>query len=204
MLIFGDSWPSGSELAPTELPYGTLLANQLACESTTFAQLSSSIPHLVLQLRLAIAQGFCNTRAIFFLTGVDRDLIWDNSLPKELNPASPADVNWYAKYNSHELTTYRVNTTLIALQSMCAKYNIEDYYIWGWDRVDLWDEVDRTKIYKDTVADVFLEGANIPVGATKIVYLKNSKNRFIWPNSGHPNQLGHQRIADLLQEWICT
>ena len=204
MLIFGDSWPYGAELAPDEHPYGILLSNQLGKESFTFAQPSSSIPHLVLQLRLAIAQGFCNTQAIFFLTGVDRDLIWSSNVPKELNPTSPADIDWYVKYNSQALTTYRVNTTLIALQSMCAKYNIEDYYIWGWDKVDLWAEVDQNRIYKDTVADVFLQGANVPTGTTKIMYLKNSKNCFVWPNAGHPNQLGHQRIADLLREWICT
>jgi len=93
---------------------------------------------------------------------------------------------------------------LIALQAICAKYNIRDYYVWGWDQIGLWSEVDPDRIYKQTVADVFLEGETVALGGSKIMHLKNSQNKFIWPNSGHPNQLGHQRIADLLQEWICT
>lgn len=204
MLIFGDSWPFGSELSQNELSYGQLLAEKLGHNLALFAQPSTSIPHLILQLRNAIAQGHRDCIAVFFLTGVDRDLLWDQGKTRELNPTHPEDLDWYSRYNSPELSTYRVNTTLVSLQAICAKYNITDYYIWGWDNVDLWKEVDQTRVYKDTVADVFLEGANIPAGTNKIMYLKNSKNRYIWPNSGHPNQLGHQRIADLLQEWICT
>jgi len=205
LFVFGDSWPYGSELQPGEYPYGQLLYQRVGCNDVkSFAEASTSIPHLILQLRSAIAQGANDTKAIFFLTGVDRDLVWEEHCTRELNPSSSGDADWYAKYNSPELTNYRINTTLMALQSMCAKHNIEDYYIWGWDRVELWPEVDQTKIYKDTIADVFLEGAEIPNGTSKIMHLKNSKNRFVWPNMGHPNQLGHQRIADILAEWICT
>lgn len=204
LLIFGDSWPFGAELSQDELTYGDLLAAQRSLTLYNFSQPSTSIPHLLLQFRAAIAQGHCNTQAVFFLTGVDRDLVWHQGRTRELNPTHPEDVDWYAKYNSPELSEYRVNTTLIALQSLCRKYNIDDYYIWGWDSVLLWSEVDSAKIYKDCIADVFLEGAILPSAVSKINYLKNSQNRFIWPNSGHPNQLGHQRIADLLHHWICT
>jgi hypothetical protein len=204
LLIFGDSWPFGAELKQNERAYGELLSVRLDQHLCNFSQPSTSIPHLPLQLRTALDQGHSDCIAVFFLTGVDRDLVWHCGRTRELNPTHPEDVDWYTKYNSPELTAYRVNTTLIALQAMCAKYNIRDHYIWGWDQVDLWFEVDTDRIYKQTVADVFLEGQTVALGNSKIMHLKNSQNKFIWPNSGHPNQLGHQRIADLLQEWICT
>ena len=203
LLIFGDSWPYGAELKQNELAYGDLIAAHLGQTCCNFSQPSTSIPHLLLQLRTAIDQGHGDCTAVFFLTGVDRDLVWYYGNTRELNPTQPSDVDWYAKYNSPELTAYRVNTTLIALQAMCAKYNIRDYYIWGWDQVDLWPEVDTDRMHQQTVADVFLEDKNVPQ-SSKIMHLKNSRNQYIWPNLGHPNQLGHQRIADLLQEWICT
>lgn len=204
LLIFGDSWPFGAELKQNELAYGELLSVRLDQPLCNFSQPSTSIPHLLLQLRTALDQAHSDCTAVFFLTGVDRDLVWHHGRTRELNPTRLEDVDWYAKYNSPELTAYRVNTTLIALQTMCAKRNIRDYYVWGWDQVGLWPEVDTARIFKQTVADVFLEGIPVPRGISKIMHLKNSKNQYIWPNSGHPNQLGHQRIADLLQEWICT
>jgi len=202
LLIFGDSWPYGAELNQNELAYGELMAALLGQTCCNFSQPSTSIPHLLLQLRSALDQGHSDCTAMFFLTGVDRDLVWNHGRTRELNPASPGDADWYTKYNSPELSAYRVNTTLFALQALCAKYNIHDYYVWGWDRVDLWPEIDQTKIYKDTIADVFLEGAEVLNGASQVVHLKNSKNQFVWPNLGHPNQLGHQKIADILTEWI--
>lgn len=204
LLIFGDSWPYGAELEQRDLVYGELLAARLGQTCCNLSQPSTSIPHLLLQLRTALDQGHSNCTAIFFLTGVDRDLVWHYGKTRELNPTQPADVDWYTKYNSPELTVYRVNTTLIALQAVCAKYNIRDYYIWGWDQVDLWPEVDTNRMYKKTVADVFLGDKTVAQGSSKIMHLKNSKNQYIWPNLGHPNQYGHQRIADLLEEWMCT
>ena len=203
LLIFGDSWPQGSELTSDQKPYGDLLYKQIGCtEVITFAEPSASIPHLILQLNQALTQGYNNCKAVFFLSGVDRDLVWEDNTVRCLSPSAPTDVDWYAKYNSPKLSEYRVNVTLVALQLLCAKHNIDDYYIWGWDTVDLWPDVSRDRIYPKTMADEFLEGADVPRSMAKIMYLKNFRNQYIWPNHGHPNQLGHQKIADILADWI--
>ena len=205
LLIFGDSWPQGSELTGTQKPYGDLLYKQIGCTDViTFAEPSASIPHLILQLNQALAQGLSNCKAVFFLSGVDRDLMWEDNTVRCISPAVPADVDWYAKYNSPKLSEYRVNVTVIALQLLCAKHCIEDYYIWGWDTVDLWPEVNLKKIYPNTMADEFLGMADTPPATTKIIYLKNSCNPYIWPNQGQPNQLGHHKIADILTKWMST
>jgi hypothetical protein len=217
LLIFGDSWPSGQELVPGEQPYGELLYSRIGCDCVkTFSVPATSIPHLVLQLNSALEQDVAGSKAVFFLTGVDRELIWVDNRPTELCPSAPTDVQWYANYNSPELTQYRINTTLIALQAMCKKYNIEDYYIWGWDTVELWPSVDTSKFYHTTIADEFISDTTLPEDirhlwpkdtnkiTNKLTYISNTKNPYIWPKMCHPNQLGHQLIADVLATWICT
>jgi hypothetical protein len=206
LLIFGDSWPSGQELVPGEQPYGELLYSRIGCDCVkTFSKPATSIPHLVLQLNSALEQNVAGSKAVFFLTGVDRELIWVDAEPTELCPSAPKDVYWYATYNSPELTQYRINTTLIALQSMCKKNNIQDYYVWGWDTVELWPSVDASKFYHTTVADEFVPNTPLPPGVVdKLTHISNTKNPYIWPKMCHPNQLGHQLIADILAKWICT
>jgi hypothetical protein len=198
---------------PGEQPYGELLYSRIGCDCVkTFSVAATSIPHLVLQLNSALEQDVAGSKAVFFLTGVDRELIWVNNMPTELCPTAPGDVHWYANYNSPELTQYRINTTLIALQSICKKYNIEDYYVWGWDTVELWPSVDASKFYHTTIADEFVSNRTSPVDfvykqyvdVDKLFYISNSKNPYIWPKKGHPNQQGHQLIADILAKWICT
>ena len=213
LLIFGDSWPSGQELVPGEQPYGELLYSRIGCDCVkTFSAPSTSIPHLVLQLNSALEQDVAGSKAVFFLTGVDRELIWVDNRPTELCPSAPGDVHWYTKYNSPELTQYRINTTLIALQSMCKKYNIEDYYVWGWNTIELWPSVDSSKFYHTTIADEFVSNITLPddtgylwpKDADNLFRISNTKNPYIWPKMCHPNQLGHQLIADILAKWICT
>ena len=207
LLIFGDSWPSGQELSPNEKPYGDLLYSRIGCDSVkTFSKPATSIPHLILQLNAALEQlkqEIVGSKAVFFLTGVDRELIWVDSKPKELCPSAPQDVQWYTHYNSPELTQYRINVTLVALQSICKKYNIDDYYIWGWDTVELWSSVDTSKFYPNTVADEFVSNIALPADTNKLFYISNTKNPYIWPKMCHPNQHGHQLIADILEKWIC-
>jgi hypothetical protein len=208
LLIFGDSWPSGEELVPGEQPYGELLYSRIGCDCIKpFSVPATSIPHLVLQLNSALEQDVAGSKAVFFLTGVDRDLIWVNNKPKELCPSVSDDAQWYATYNSPELTQYRINTTLIALQSICKKYDIEDYYIWGWDTVELWPSVDSSKFYHNTIADEFISNTKLPAALPanfhKFSYISNN-TPYIRPKMCHPNQLGHQLIADILAKWICT
>ena len=65
-----------------------------------------------------------------------------------------------------------------------AKYKdvcINDYYVTGWKSVDFWKEVDQTKIYSKTCKDI----------------VQDNK-----ANGGHPNQRGHELIADELIDWI--
>lgn len=198
LLVFGDSWANGDELKSHENPFGKLIAQQFCYYFENCSQSSTGIPHLLLQLRTAIDNKMFKNEdvALFFLSGPDRDLIFQNNKAVELHPHNSQDVDWYARYSSDQLSAYRTNTTLIALQKICEIYNLNSFFIWGWEKVELWPEVNTQHFYPLSCAEMF--DSNF----TNFTNLKNSKNKYIWPNGGHPNQMGHQLIADNLSKFI--
>lgn len=220
LIVCGDSWSAGAELRDHEQNFGQLLACRLNATLYNQSIDASSIPHLIIQLRTAIQQ--CDlaqpTKALFFLTSPDRDLIWSDILPRGtgfskthppphskmeeilLNPNDPLHEHWYRKYYSHELANFRCNSSILALQTICRYHNIQDYYIWGWSRFKLWPEVDQTKFYNNGATRVFDFFTNDPDTSPGPEF--NALCEYIWPNGGHPNQLGHQLIADQLCAWI--
>lgn len=220
LIVCGDSWSNGAELRPGEQNFGEILAYKL--KSTLFNQSvdASSIPHLVIQLQQAIQA--CNlskpTKALFFITSADRDLVWSDVLPKGtgfaethppphkqyeeifLNPNDPLHEHWYKTYHSEQLSNFRCNTALITLQALCKYHKIQDHYIWGWSKFDLWPEVDQTKFYNNGQTRVFDFFTNNSGDMPNEKF--NALCKYIWPNGGHPNQLGHRHIADNLYDWI--
>lgn len=221
LLIFGDSWPFGAELRPSQRPYGELLGQKFNVPIMNWSQASTSIPHMLLQLRMAVDGSNTQRRfdpsgsdAIFFLTSPDRDVMWDHrgdSKELHLSPSHPSDVDirWYSQFHTPELASFRVNSCLLAIQRFCELHAIRDHYIWGWQRIDLWPEIHTTRFWRNggsTVLDLFAENDPISFNGTLNDYSANKSNRFIYPNSGHPNQRGHQLIADELHKWLsaCT
>jgi hypothetical protein len=202
---FGCSWAAGSGLLSQEHTYIELLAKRLNFQHCkNYAQESTSIPAMVLQLNQCIQQDTVNgSHAVFFLSGIDRDVVWDDKEPVHLSPTQtdPLAENWYKNFNSFALSEYRANTTILALQGMCRAAGIKDYYIWGWDTINLYPSVDTTRMFasgKASVADIF---SNF---STDVTGLKNSGSKYIIPNDGHPSVVGHEKIADLLEELLTT
>jgi hypothetical protein len=220
---FGDSWTQGSELPTDGKSFSQLVSEQLECvEYKNYGIPASSINHLTVQLQshinrvTAIRQNTSEWIAVFFLTECNRAMTYcdghwiflnasadggfgivggatmDQTLLNKTNTA-------YWKYiHSPELVDVTVNTTVLALQSMCRYHNIADYYVAGWQTFNFWPEVDINKIY---------QGGQINCGdligmqsADPNSYL-NRQNPNQAPG-GHPNQQGHQLIADALYKWI--
>jgi hypothetical protein len=216
---FGDSWSYGAELQRHEKTFGELISQQLGIRWHDFSVASTSIPHLILQLNRAKEYcdirdhdwQFSGTTALFFLTSPHRDLVWRDGRDKELhkvpvylNPSheSDIDIRWYTEWHTPELATYRVNTTLMALHHLCRYHGIDDRYVWGWDRVELCPEVDRGRFWDfgaSTILDLF---DDVDHRGSITTYSNTHPNRYVWPNSGHPNQQGHQRIATALTPWL--
>jgi len=205
LVTFGDSWPQGSELLHNEKAFGELVTKQLKCKQfKNYAHPASSINHLPVQLKsfmkmfASTMQDLSHCIAIFSLTGTSRSMIYDkDGLWMFQNPSGGycgptqdkqlcnyIDEHYWKFVYSPQLCDVTNNTTLISLQTICANNGIQDYYVNGWESIDFWNDVDITKIYKGgTVTCKDLANKNLAEG-------------------GHPNQLGHQLIADALTDWI--
>jgi hypothetical protein len=225
LISCGDSWSAGAELQPGQQPFGELIAQQLGCNNFINQSLdASSISHLIVQLRQAIQQcqeqnlDLSDTVAVFFLTSIDRDLIWSETLPKGtgfaghydppyqqpeeilLNPNDPLHHHWYRTYHSDTLSMFRANTSLLALQQICQHHKIKDFYVWGWQTHQLWPEINMDRFYQKGQAravDCFTDDKTVPV-----VEIKKLSPQYFWPNGSHPNQLGHKIIAENLAGWM--
>ena len=221
LIVFGDSWVRGSELRENEKSFGQLVAERLPLNYSNYAQPASSITHLVVQLKDFLKKlTDCNENpnewiAIFFLTGKERHLSWLNNnwtfhLPNGAfasggHPTSQEAHEltklYYKYFFSEEQTDLHINTSLITVQSICQQYKIQDFYIAGWQKFDLWPEVNCNKIYchgQVSCADMF----NLEIYHPSFGINIDNKNPYIYPNKSHPNQQGHQLIADRLVEWI--
>ena len=222
LVVFGDSWAYGDELTEYEKPYGQLIAEHLGYNYFNYARIGSSIPALVLQLKKYINDHPDeDTTAIFFLTDYSRTVAWENE--KEINviaSGAPGDKDavWfdthldsdYYKFYHDEFGIFQAENILMALQFICKRYNIKDYYIIGWTKWDI-DTigVDVDKIYmegKKSCLELFSDEddpINPPIkkSITQFYNLYNY-DKFIAPKACHPNQLGHKTIANALIEWI--
>ena len=204
LATFGDSWPAGAELKDSNKRYGLLLQPRLECdEFWVNAVGGTSNEHMIQQLLEFVELKKDNDEAIgiFHLTNPARSLYW------------PSGMSWHDIQNNdffkttflhfHESDWLRNNIAIMTLQCLCKHYGIQDYYFSGWVRYETWmPGIDTSKIYKqgkETAADWF--GATSYNGEHM---LDAGNNQYIKPNLTHPNELGHELIADKLEKWIKT
>ena len=208
LLGFGDSWAAGSELAVNEKPYIDLLADQLGLPCLNFATPSSSIPHLVLQFQQFIETKYFpkhRYHAVFFLTAKERTFVFDHD-SKDIIHCSPQQATMdpmagaYYRVYTDKLGDFNLNTTVLALQHLCSLYNVQDHYMLGWQQTQLWTSVDTTRFFQqgEQAITTLFHGD----GHRALPLLLEEKNQYIWPNQGHPNQQGHELIANALKDWI--
>jgi hypothetical protein len=202
ILTFGDSWPEGGELGDG-IPYGDILRDVGSFDRLyNYGSAGASNEDMLYQFRRYLEedrQDSDETTAVFFLTNPARTAHYPRFFDWDKPITELKELYTYFHRSDHEIL--RSSTTIIALQQWCRYYNINDYYFAGWVRYNQWFEgVDLTKIWqhgKETAADWF--GASDHNGE----HLVNvAENIYIKPNFAHPNQLGHQLIAEKLLGWI--
>jgi lysophospholipase L1-like esterase len=203
LITLGDSWPEGAELGNGRR-YGELLHEQMPYdEFYNYGSGGASNEDMLYQLQRYIAEHHDNTKqvtAIFFLTNPARTA----HFPRFFNWESTADSKikeLYMHFHCQEHEVMRSSATVSALQAWCATLGFDDYYFSGWVRYPVWmPGVNTDKIWaqgNETAADWF--GASKHNGEH---LLDVGNNIYIRPNFAHPNQLGHQLIADRLISWI--
>ena len=204
LVTFGDSWAQGSELSAQEKTFGKIVADILGCKQfKNYAQPASSINHLLIQLKSFLHMlshshiaDPSDCIAIFFLTEpgrtftvVDSSTVFLNpdggfGLPRDKDLENTINKNYWKYVHSDTTSILTANSTVYNLQNLCKHYSICDYYIQGWTEFEFWPEIVTDKIYKQgkvTCADLIQD------------------NRAI---GGHPNQRGHELIANELIDWI--
>lgn len=215
LLIFGDSWPHGDELGADETAYGELLGQKLNIERVkNYSMPGTSLFHMILQLQTAIKDNPTNpgkNTAVFFLSGQERFMCYHddhvlnlNIRGPRINPENDAEMAqrlndlYYKYFYSDQMRDFFMNTNVLTLQTICAKNNIEDYYIAGWQQFDFWPEIDISKVYD--------QGRTSCRELLGMVFNNHDgvvhNNPYFTPNQAHPNQLGHKVIADTLFDWI--
>jgi hypothetical protein len=215
LLTLGDSWPQGGEMKlDYEFPYGMLLQKKLGFDQLhNYGSAGASNEDTLIQLQDYLKNHWRptdNVTAIIHLTNPARTA----HLPRftSLNANSDERSHWPSEakqflkdfvlhFHTTEHEVLRSSTTVSALQYWCQNHNIQDYYFSGWVKYSAWlPGVNLTKIWgkgNETAADWF--GAASHNGEH---LLNVETNPYIKPNFAHPNQLGHQLIADKLASWI--
>lgn len=203
--IFGDSWPYGVDLNSEEIPFGKILATKLNFNYHCYAEPGTSIEHMILQLHRCLSkQKGHNTVALFCLTESSRSLYFDptpQTTSVMWNGPDPSDIvstNYYKYIHSDKLDYFRLHQSVVTLQTICKEFKIQDYYVSSfapinWDIISL-RGLNRTKFYKqgtETFLDFF--GCD---------FVDPNNEYFLGSASTHPNQKGHELIAEKLLPWI--
>ena len=204
LLTLGDSWPEGAELNFGDQRYGELIQNRLKYDKFyNYGSAGASNEDMQYQLQQYVAESHVpgdQVTAIFFLTNPARTahfprfFSWESTADSKLKEV-------YLHFHRREHEVMRSSATVGALQAWCTNLGFSDYYFSGWVRYPTWlPGVDTDKIWaqgNETVADWF--GASKHNGEH---LLDVGDNIYIRPNFAHPNQLGHELIADQLISWI--
>lgn len=204
LLTLGDSWPEGAELNFGDKRYGELIQTALGYdEFYNYGSAGASNEDMLYQLQRYIAESHKpgdQVTAVFFLTNPARTthfprfFSWESDLNSKMKEV-------YLHFYRKEHEVMRSSSTVSALQAWCSNLGFDDYYFSGWVRYPAWlPGTNTNKIWaqgNETAADWF--GASKHNGEH---LLDVKDNAFIRPNFAHPNQLGHELIANKLIGWI--
>jgi hypothetical protein len=210
LVTFGDSWPYGTGLNfIIENPFGKILAELLQIKNyMNCAVPASSNDRTVLEL-LEYVKGNTSVKnhlAVFFITTPTRKLaIQHNNTFVDINlkftdmskikNQNTIDKIYYKYLYSLPQEQFDLQRNILSLQRICSQLEIRDFYIVGWSDIKLdCPGIDNTKIYKQTCTQI-LGYKN------QKDYLENNPNQYLLP-CRHPNQKGHQLIAEHLYHWI--
>ena len=210
LLTLGDSWPEGAELQPGDRRYGEIIRDAMGFDQFyNYGSGGASNEDLVYQFNEYFHKHHrpdSDVTAVFFLTNPARTAHFPRFMSWNAEQSWHADARQqikeiYVHFHDRHHEIMRNSIAISALQTWCDTFRIRDYYFSGWVRYESWlPGVDLDRIWKhgrETAADWF--GASQHNGEH---LLDVGDNPYIRPNFAHPNQLGHQVIADKLMAWM--
>jgi hypothetical protein len=201
LLVFGDSWPAGADLKTPDtecFPY--VIAQQLGLKLKNYACGGTSIEQALHRLLNDVdVDNWDNSVVLFCLTGISRSMIIENKhCTTELHPfvSTPASDAYYKYIQSDDLDEFNRIRNVLAVQQICLQKKIKCLFVSNWNPLPTHPMVDLTKFYPKTLTEILNLDKKSDRQFVKFdsVYMKSSQ--------GHPNVLGHQKIAEELSTWI--
>ena len=206
LVVFGCSWAVGVGVSATDT-FGARLADKLS--ATNFTNLGiqgSSNSRSVLQLLDYVKRtdiSVENSIAVFLITSPARECVIlrhaehcpDQIVDITSGQTDDLTQSWITHFASIPNINFNLHKNILSMQAICRQYNIRDYYIVAWDNVDLkLPGVDTAKIYSKSCTQLF--------GYEDLKdYADRPPNQHVRV-CGHPNELGHELIAQTLYNWI--
>jgi hypothetical protein len=201
LLVFGDSWPAGGELKQPDtecFPY--VIAQQLGLKLKNYACGGTSTEQAVQRL-LNDVNDWDNSIVLFCLTGISRSMIIENKQPIELHPlvSTPAADAYYKYIQSNELDEFNRLRNVLAAQQFCLQKKTKCLFVSNWNPLPRHPAIDLTNFYPKTLGEIL----NLDKNSERAFWATGELNSdYVKPNNGHPNVLGHQKIAEELSIWI--
>jgi hypothetical protein len=228
LIVFGDSWPAGAELANTDLSFPLLLADLLGTTVINAAEPGTSIDQAVFKFLTYFKNrgdpffpwqksGWFKQvpevefNVLFCITGKSRSWKITDDKTLEFHPKNTdiESVNYYKYIHTEEHAHYNLIKNVLLIQEICKRYNTPCYFVSNWESMPKFHMIDETKVYNKTLVEI------LDIQPTPLDYLgkrlaepqanlisKFEKSRYIIPNMSHPNPSGHEKIAQELNEWI--
>ena len=204
LAVFGCSWTSwtAEDEIPKENTWGAKLATKLnSTEYTNLGMGSSSNSRSVLQLLEYIKRTDIpieNSIVVFLITTPDRDCVIsrdDHIVNLKSGQSDDLTRSWMTYFTSRPNSDFNLHKNILSMQAICRQYNIRDYYMIGWSDVDLkLPGIDTSKIYHKSCVQLF--GYK-----NQWDFLDTPPNHYV-EKGRHPNELGHELIAQTLYNWI--
>jgi hypothetical protein len=212
LAVFGCSWAVGTGVQPADA-FGARLSSKLS--TTNFTNLGiagSSNSRSVLQLLDYVNRtdiSVENSIAVFLITTPAREcVIIHDTIPFAPCPSRVVDItsgqtdaltqSWVKHFSDTPNHDFILHKNILSMQAICRQYKIQDYYIVGWSDVDLdLPGVNTDKIYHKSCVQLFGYKDSTDYADD----LGKQSNTYFW-HCGHPNELGHELIAQTLHDWI--
>jgi hypothetical protein len=219
LAVFGCSWAVGTGVSPTD-SFGARLSSKLS--TTNFTNLGiegSSNSRSVLQLLDYVNRtdiSVENSIAVFLITTPARECVLLDNFRNPIetktilrvedldgfkvvdlgvNPTDEISKNYIKHFASISTLNFNLHKNVLSMQAICRQYKIQDYYMVGWSDVNLnLPGIDTNKIYHKSCLQLF--EYEFPID-----FSKRLPNQYL-RNCGHPNELGHELIAQTLHDWI--
>ncbi len=202
LVVFGDSWPHGNELDrdPKTLSkrFPELIAKLLGAKCRNLSRPSTSFDGAVIEfLKNITNMTKPGTAVLFCITGTDRQLCFTDGKVNELHPQNTDQISlhYYTKIYSKDLGEYNRVRNVLLIQELCNRFEVPVFFVCNWNNIPQHDLIDQTRFVPQSMVEM-LGGSNADVGRWNKGLLK-----YRMPQ-GHPNLLGHEKIATDIYNWI--